>query len=594
MRESERVYISNAYSMVTALALVMHITFTGVFGVFHVMGMVWYNLAIAFVYVFLLWQVNHRHYRLVVTMVHLEVCSFVVVSTLFLGWDYGFAFYLIAMTALVYFNPFIHRMAICIFPAIEISTFFLLKIFTGSRPPVLKTEQEMMVLFEYINCVGYFTIILVGAFVSRVALNSMRQERDRFAYDQLTGVYRREHFIQRVESTLKKDTDKEYVLCLTNVVGLKFYNEIFGEEMGNRVLKTQAALIREMKNEYLWFGRISGDEFAVFMEADKFDEGSLLGKSMMLQKHFSNDLYQTHVHLGIYHILKEEPVAIMLDKAAMAVESLKGVYGTCCAYYTAGMLEKSLHEKRILSEFEHALEDGQFCFYLQPQISREDVCMGAEALVRWNHPVRGIILPGDFIPVLEKTGLIWKLDQYIWEEAVKKLKEWRSRPDTETSISVNISAKDFYYLDIYQVFTSLVEKYRVHPRYLKLEITETAFLEDTQKQLALIGRLQAYGFDIEIDDFGSGFSSFNLLKDIKANVLKIDMAFLSKTENMQRSWAILNSIIELAVQIGMETITEGVETREQMTRLRQLGCNMFQGYYFSKPIPVKEFEARYL
>lgn len=198
-----------------------------------------------------------------------------------------------------------------------------------------------------------------------------------------------------------------------------------------------------------------------------------------------------------------------------------------------------------------------------------------------------------FVPVLEHTGLIWKLDQFIWEEAVKKLQEWQSQFRTVKSISVNVSSKDFYYLDLYQVFTSLVEKYKVPPKYLKLEITETAFLEDTQKQLALIARLQEYGFDIEIDDFGSGFSSLNLLKDIKANILKIDMAFLGKTENVQRSWTILNSIMELAAQIGMETLTEGVETLEQMTQLKQIGCHMFQGYYFSKPIPVQEFESKF-
>lgn len=594
MRESERIYISSAYRIITALALVMHITFTGIFSFLHMAGMAWYNVAITILYAFFLWLVNKRRYRLVVTLVHLEVCEFVVVSTLFLGWSYGFAFYLIALTTLVYFNPFERQSTIYFFPALEIVIFFMLKFAAAGTAPYLETGPETAALFEYLNCLGCFTIILTGALVSKVALRSMRQERDFFAYDPLTGVYRREHFIHRVEATLKQNADKEYILFLTNIVGFKFYNEIFGEAMGNEVLKAQAELLRKMRDTYIWFGRVAGDEFAVLTEADKFDENRLMKNTTLLQERYSNNLYRMHIHTGIYHVSKEEAVSIMLDKAEIAVKSLSGEYGACLAYYTDDMLQKSLHERRILSEFEQALAKGQFCFHLQPQISKTGACLGAEALVRWNHPVKGLIFPGEFIPVLERTGLIWKLDQYIWEESAKKLKEWRCQRNTEASISVNISPKDFFYLDIYQVFTSLVEKYEIPPKCLKLEITETAFLEDTQKQLALIGRLQEYGFDIEIDDFGSGFSSLNLLKDIKANILKIDMAFLSETKNTQRSWEILHSIIELAGRIGMETLTEGVETQEQMTRLSQVGCDMFQGYYFSRPIPVEDFEARFL
>lgn len=557
-------------------------------------ALVIYNIAIVFFYVLFLWLLQKNYYRLVVTLVHFEVCGFVVVTTLLLGWNFGFALYLISLTTLLYFNPFVHRPVIYVFSALDVITFFLLKTTTINRVPVISTEPEVAILFDYFNCVGCFTIILVGILVSKIAINNMQQERDRFAYDQLTGAYLREHFIQKVESVLKKNADKEYVLFLTNIVGLKYFNEIFSEEKGNEVLKTQAAMLQQDLKTCICFGRVAGDEFAVFLEADKFDEKHLIESNTILQERFSNDLYKMQIHTGIYHISKEDSVGIMLDKAEMAVLSIQGQYETICAYYTDNMLKKSLKERRVLSEFEQALAEGQFCFYLQPQISIEGFCLGAEALVRWIHPVNGLVLPNDFIPILEKTCLIWKLDLFIWEEAVKKLKEWHDIRNTNTSISVNISPQDFVYLDIYQVFVSLVEKYDVSPKRLKLEITETAFFDDPKKQLEVIGRLQAYGFEIEIDDFGSGFSSLNLLKDIKANVIKIDMMFLDKTENMQRSWEILNSVIELAGKIGMETISEGVETKEQMTQLRQLGCNMYQGYYFSKPIPVEEFESKYL
>ena len=231
--------------------------------------------------------------------------------------------------------------------------------------------------------------------------------------------------------------------------------------------------------------------------------------------------------------------------------------------------------------------------YLQPQVDSSGNLYGAEALVRWQHPERGLLSPAIFIDVLEKTGFIYKLDRYMWDKAAKKLGEWKKEGKDQYHISVNISTKDFYLVDVYETFVGLVDKYDIDPVNLNIEITETTLMSDLDKNMGIIRRLQNYGFNIEIDDFGSGYSSLNMLKDISADVLKIDMGFLRASENEAKGLDILESIITLAGKLGMKVITEGVETKKQLYMLAEMGCDMYQGYYFSKPIPVDEFEKKY-
>ena len=247
-----------------------------------------------------------------------------------------------------------------------------------------------------------------------------------------------------------------------------------------------------------------------------------------------------------------------------------------------------------MSEFENALECGQFCMYLQPQVHDDGKINSAEALVRWAHPTNGLIPPGKYIPILEKTGLVHKLDMYIWEKAIKKIADWKVLGINDMQISVNISTNDFYHIDIYKVLTGLVEKYDIDVNLINLEITESALMKNYEENIATIDQLKNYGFKIEIDDFGSGYSSLNMLKDIGADVLKIDMLFLRETENKIRSRKILKSIIDMSKALGMPVIIEGVETDEQLSYLKEMKCDMYQGYYYSKPIPVNEFEEKYL
>jgi EAL domain-containing protein (putative c-di-GMP-specific phosphodiesterase class I) len=231
--------------------------------------------------------------------------------------------------------------------------------------------------------------------------------------------------------------------------------------------------------------------------------------------------------------------------------------------------------------------------YLQPQVTKNGTLVGAEALVRWHHPARGIIPPGEFIEIIEKINIISDVDRYIWECACAKLAEWKRAGKTNLTISVNISARDFFTMNLLETLVGLIKKYEISPKSLNLEITETAVIYDVENQLNVLDKLRALGFVVEMDDFGSGYSSLNMLKDISVDVLKIDMAFLQKSKDDVKSHKILEKIIILAKELGMKVLTEGVESGNQIDFLSSAGCDLFQGYYFSKPVPVNAFEEKY-
>lgn len=426
---------------------------------------------------------------------------------------------------------------------------------------------------------------------------ALEQERYLATHDTLTGLYNKSHFAVKSAEILKSHPDEEWLLLSSNIKDFKLINDLFGMEKGNEVLKMEAGLLKERCRDGIVYGRIGGDKFAVCMPKARFQEEYFTDAIQTMGQVFNNDLYHLHIYIGVYEITDiNEDISIMCDKANFAIKTLNENYARSIAYYNDTILNNTILEKQLVGDFDQALKEKQFCMYLQPQMTSEGKMLGAEALVRWQHPKRGLIFPGDFIEVFEKTGLIYRLDRFIWELAVQKLARWQQEGHSDLYISVNISTKDFYYMNVYETITALVEKYRIIPSTLKLEITETAIMTGTAGELDMIEQFREYGFQVEIDDFGSGYSSFNTLKDMDVDVLKIDMGFLrtSKPENLEKSMSILNMIISLSKTLGLSVVTEGVETKEQVVKLTQMGCRIYQGYYFSKPIPVEEFEKRYM
>lgn len=422
------------------------------------------------------------------------------------------------------------------------------------------------------------------------------QEKFRATHDCMTGIYNREFFMLTVEKALKQEPDRPRVMIVSNIRDFKLINDLFGTEKGDEILKLQAGMLRTLAKEGSIYGRMEADRFALCMPKERYNEEVLTKHIKEMASMFEGTVYHMYIHCGVYEITDpREPVATICDKAYMAVRSISEEYDRIFSYYSNEMMEKTVADKRIIGEFDKALEQEQFVIYLQPQVDRYGTVKSAEALVRWNHPEKGMVFPNDFIPTFERGGLIHKLDMYVWELAVRQIRSWMdSDKDNLLSISINISPKDFLYLEVYQVITGLVEKYQIPPNRLNLEITETVLMNDTEKNMETIEKLKAYGFRIEVDDFGSGFSSLNMLKDLNADVIKIDRGFLRETQDHERSRSILNMIISLSKQLGMSVITEGVETKEQIDSLLDMGCEMFQGYYYSKPISVSEFEEKYL
>jgi EAL domain-containing protein (putative c-di-GMP-specific phosphodiesterase class I) len=255
------------------------------------------------------------------------------------------------------------------------------------------------------------------------------------------------------------------------------------------------------------------------------------------------------------------------------------------------MRENALRNKRIAEELTAAIADGQIRPWLQPIVDREKKIIGAEALARWIHPVEGIRFPGDCIPVLEKNGMIADLDRCIWRQACMILAQWKEE-GKDLFLSVNISPRDFYLLDVAGELKSMVREYGVEPSKLRLEITESVMMTDDENRMKILRDMQSCGFLIEMDDFGSGYSSLNLLREMPVDVLKIDMVFLRNTADQERERArtIVEDVISMANHLSITSLTEGVETEYQYSKLREMGCQLYQGFYFAEPMPVEEFE----
>lgn len=409
--------------------------------------------------------------------------------------------------------------------------------------------------------------------------------------DQLTGLWNRDYFFEMVEKTLRDNPKEEFVMVASDIYQFKMFNEILGANTGDDLLLAIAQTYRE-KCKRLWvFSRVSGDRYGLFMPKADFHEAAFMEvvRSVFTRKHYE---LKVHCYVGVYEVTdKYISAESMYNRAYMALESIKGDLQKDIAYYHEEILNKRIFETTTLDELDRALLNNEFEIYLQPQIEIENNrLVSAEALIRWNKPGRGIVPPGEFIPIFENNGMIAKLDYHVWELACRQLYIWKAEGYQERSISVNISAKDFYLADLYESITGLVERYKINPQNLKLEITETAFVLDVEKQMELVRSLQEYGFVIEIDDFGSGYSSLNSLKDISVDILKMDMKFFEKKRENSRSEKIVSSVVKLANELGMPVIAEGVETAEDVEMLKRVGCQIVQGYYFSKPMSVLDYE----
>lgn len=410
--------------------------------------------------------------------------------------------------------------------------------------------------------------------------------------DQLTGLWNRDYFFEMAEKTIRENPEEEFIMVVSDVYQFKMFNEILGARAGDDLLLAIAQGYRERCKRLWVFSRVAGDRYGLLMPKVDFHEERFMSfvREVFTRKHYE---LKVHCYVGVYEIVDRSLSAeSMYNRAYMALESIKGDLNKEIAYYHEEIRNKRIFETTTLDDLDRALLNNEFVIYLQPQLDvHTKEVVSAEALIRWNKPGRGIVSPGEFIPIFENNGMIAKLDYHVWELACRQLYIWKNEGFEERSVSVNISAKDFYLSDLYESITGLVERYKINPRNLKLEITETAFVLDVKKQMDLVRRLQEYGFVIEIDDFGSGYSSLNSLKDICVDVLKLDMKFFEKTDATDRAEKIVRSVVNLANELGMPVVAEGVETKEDLEMLERVGCQIVQGFYFAKPLSVPDYEV---
>ena len=414
-------------------------------------------------------------------------------------------------------------------------------------------------------------------------------------HDPLTGVCNKDAFYRKTRAMIDQAPDVPFVLIAFDVEKFRVINDIFGMEEGDRLLRHIASRMRSLYGgtRSATFSRIDADNFALCVP---FDRDALASRSEDNNERLREyDLpFDLVLVYGLYIIDDRSlSVSAMYDRAVMAKRTVKGNYVNRHAYYDDTLRQTLLDELEIVNSMHAALEQNQFEVYLQPKcrlVTGEIV--GAEALVRWNHPTRGVLSPAAFVPIFERNGFILKLDLYVWERVCALLRTWMNRNGDRAPIpvSMNVSRVNIYNPALVNTLCNLADRYSVPRRAIELEITESAYAEDRKLLSEVITELRTRGFTVEMDDFGSAYSSLNMLKEISVDVLKLDMRFLFGNDHDGRGGTILSSVVRMARYLSLPIVAEGVETQEQADFLCSIGCTVGQGYLYYRPMPIPEFE----
>ena len=387
--------------------------------------------------------------------------------------------------------------------------------------------------------------------------------------------------------------NESFLLVYGDIDRFKVYNDLFGAPAGDRLLADIGAMIRDLMPAGAAAARLRADHFVCCCSRSSFDPDRMLAALDAWFASYRED-FTFFVRLGIFPI--DDPsldVNLMCDRALLALRSAKSGYvGSKYVFYDEKLRSSVLKEQELAGEMIAALEGGQFVPYFQPQYRYATGRMiGAEVLARWNHPAKGLLGPTEFIPVFERNGLVATFDYYMWEQACRCLRMWIDGRGIEGAprLSVNLSRADIYRSDLCTYLEGLIERYDVPAELLHLEITESAYMEAPEQLIGAVTKLRAAGFVVEMDDFGSGYSSLNTLKDVPVDVLKLDMGFLGASAS-SRGGLILASVVRMARWLDLPLIAEGVETKQQAAYLASVGCDYMQGYLFSKPVDRETFE----
>ncbi len=426
---------------------------------------------------------------------------------------------------------------------------------------------------------------------------SAKHSLERMAeYDELTGLTNRSMFCRMAEAELKANPETAqscgYAMVYFDIIRFKAINDMFGMAEGDRLLIFIADTISQLLGSGDVGCRVGSDRYVVFMKITEKQPEDFI--EQLLGNIAQYDLpVEITFNAGIYIIDNLNVSAdAMLDRAVLAQASIKGSYTSRYCYYDESLRNDMLTEQEIVGMMAIALTDEHFVVHYQPQYNHSTgMLTSAEALVRWIHPERGLISPGLFIPIFERNGFVTKLDLYVFEHVCRFLRKCMDKKLPMIPISVNFSRHDIFQPDFVERLEQIREKYDVPVKYLRLEITESAIMGGSQHTNTIIHKLHEHGYVIEMDDFGSGYSSLNVLKDIELDIIKLDMKFLEGKTDSNRGGTILSSIIRMAKWLRLPVIAEGVETIEQADFLRSIGCDCVQGFLYSRPLPEGNYET---
>ncbi len=492
---------------------------------------------------------------------------------------------------------------------IWIGVFFLTNIvisfFNGGKISLINRDYQINALAALAGLFLSITILLILNLIG-IKKNDKRIIFEMAYIDKVTGIGNKNKFIiDSIDILLKKEN--KYAAVVLEICNFEVINELFGFEEGNAILKYTANIIKENVFEDEAFARASAGKFNLLIKYDD-DEGVKTRLEMIMddiseykRNDESNSKCSVSACCGIYIVNDEDiyesysemefNISHIIGRAKFALLEVSGKYINRCAFYNEEIRSQFIYE----SDMEYALKNNEFVVYIQPKYDIKDHKLtGGEALVRWNHHEKGFLPPDKFVPLFEKNGFIVDLDMYVFETVCKMQRRWMDMGVDPVRISVNQSRMHLFKRDYVDTLKGILDKYNVPAELIELEITETVAFESMDVISEVLKRLHDIGFKISMDDFGSGYSSLNMLKNLNVDVLKIDKGFFEETSNTKRGQDIIESIIDMASKLGIETVAEGVETLEQVELLQGNGCDVAQGYFYAMPMPIDEYEAKEL
>ena len=413
--------------------------------------------------------------------------------------------------------------------------------------------------------------------------------------DGLTGLYNRDFFYRYAEQMDQFNRETAMDAVVVDVQHFHMINERYGKAYGDEVLRRVGQQVSQMFAGSRGIAcRREADTFLAYCPSGKDYQALLDSATMGLTGDSSASPNRIRLRMGIYAGAdKSIDIERRFDRAKLAADTIRNNYTTSIAWYDNDLHESQLYQEQLLEDFHEALKQRQFRVYYQPKFDIRPeipVLSSAEALVRWRHPTLGLISPGVFIPLFEDNGLIQQLDTYVWHEAAAQIQTWKKQFGITVPVSVNVSRIDMYDPGLIDTFQDILHIFDLSSDDLLLEITESAYTQDSAQIIQRVNQLRELGFRVEMDDFGTGYSSLNMISALPIDALKLDMQFIRSAFQKERDTRMIEVIIDIANYLGVPVIAEGVETQEQLLALKAMGCHIVQGYYFSRPVPATEYE----